>query len=97
MSSVIINIVNCVFSWSIVALAISGYLITLKRIREKWLFWIVLAIGWAFVAIFETLMASGVNIDSMQITTAWLSSYLLVMASLLLLFLKFIQIKAKRG
>ena len=96
MNTTAINIINCLFTWSIVALAIGGYLITLKRIKERWPFWIVLAVGWGFLATFETLMASGVPIGNLQITTVWLTSYLLVMASLLLLFLKFIQIKARR-
>jgi hypothetical protein len=95
MNSTAINIINCTFAWSIVALAVCGYLLTLKRIGEKWPFWVILAIGWAFLAVFETLLASGVAIGNIQITSAWLASYLLVMASLLLLFLKFIQIKAK--
>jgi len=94
MNTTVINMINCLFAWSIVALAIGGYFLTLKRIREKWPFWIVLAIGWGFLAIFETLMASGLATSNLQITTVWLTSYLLVMASLLLIFLKFIQIKA---
>jgi hypothetical protein len=94
MNSTVVNVINCAFAWSIVALAICGYLLTLKRIGEKWPFWIVLAIGWSFLAVFETLLTSGMSIGNLQITTAWLTSYLLVMASLLLLFLKFIQIKA---
>jgi hypothetical protein len=96
MNSTAVSVINCTFAWSIVALAVCGYLLTLKRIGERWLFWIVLAIGWSFLAIFETLVASGVSVGNLQITTAWLISYLLVMASLLLLFLKFIQIKARR-
>jgi hypothetical protein len=96
MNQTAVNVVNCVFTWSIVALAAGGYLLTLKRIHEKWPFWIILATGWALLAVFETLMASGLQISSLQITTVWLTSYLLVMTSLLLLFLKFIQIKARR-
>jgi hypothetical protein len=95
MNSDAVSIINCLFCWSIVALAIGGYLVTLKRLGEKWPFWIVLAVGWAFLAAFETLIASGITIPDIQTTTAWLVSYLLVMSSLLLIFLKFIQIKAK--
>jgi uncharacterized membrane protein len=95
MNSTAVNVVNCVFAWSIVALAVCGYLLTLKRIGEKWPFWVVLAVGWGFLAVFETLLADGIHIGNLQITSAWLASYLLVMASLLLLFLKFIQIKAR--
>ena len=96
MNQTAINVINCVFTWSIVIMAAVGYFITLKRIGERWMFWIVLATGWACMAVFETLLASGIQISRVQITTIWLTSYLLVMASLLLLFLKFIQIKARR-
>jgi hypothetical protein len=96
MNTTVIDIVNCVFAWSIVACAVGGYLVTLKRVGERWPFWIILAAGWSFLAIFETLLACGLHIDNVKITTIWLASYLLVMASLLLIFLKFIQIKAKR-
>ena len=96
MNATAVNIVNCLFTWSIVALAIGGYLITLKRTREKWPFWIVLAVGWGFLAIFETLLSSGIAIGNLQITAVWLASYLLVMTSLLLLFLTFVQIKVGR-
>jgi hypothetical protein len=93
MNTTAVNIINCLFTWSIVALAIGGYLVTLKRTREKWPFWVVLAVGWGVLAIFETLLASGIAIGNLQISAVWLASYLLVMTSLLLLFLKFVQIK----
>lgn len=95
MNAIIIDVINCIFCWSIVGLSVTGYLLTLKRTGERWLFWVVLAIGWAFLAIIETSIAAGINMDRIQITTIWLSSFLLVMASLLILFLKFIQIKSK--
>jgi len=91
-----ISVINCIFCWSIVALAICGYLLTLKRKKEKWPFWVILAIGWGFLAVFETIRLSNVPLNGLQITAAWLTSYLLVMASLLLLFLKFVQIKARK-
>ncbi len=96
MNTTVIDIINCVFAWTIVACAVGGYILTLKRIGERWPFWIILAVGWSFLAVFETLLAGGLYIDNLKITTVWLASYLLVMASMLLLFLKFIQIKARK-
>lgn len=96
MNTTVIDIINCVFAWSIVVFAVGGYLITVKRIGERWPFWIILAVGWTFLAVFETLLAAGLYIDHLKVTTVWLASYLLVMASMLLLFLKFIQIKARK-
>lgn len=94
MNSTAVNVINCIFAWSIVGLAIGGYILTLKRIGEKWPFWVILAIGWLFLAIFETLLVTGISVGNLQISAVWLASYLLVMSSLLLLFLKFIQIRA---
>jgi hypothetical protein len=90
----VVTIINCAFCWSVVLLAIGGYLVTLRRLKEKWPFWIILASGWTLLAGFETLLASGISIGDIQTNTVWLVSYLLVMASLLLIFLKFVQIKA---
>ncbi|MBN1367424.1 MAG: hypothetical protein JW967_05825 [Dehalococcoidales bacterium] len=95
MNGIIVNIINCMFCWGIVGLAVAGYLLTVKRIRERWMFWIILAISWSLLAVLETMTAIGIDLGRLQITTIWLSSFLLVMASLLLLFLKFIQIKVK--
>ncbi len=96
MNTTVIDIINCIFAWSIVACAVGGYILTLKRIGERWPFWIILAVGWSFLAIFETLLAGGLYFSNLEITTVWLASYLLVMASMLLLFLKFIQIKSRK-
>jgi hypothetical protein len=95
MNEIIVYIINCAFCWSIVGLAVAGYLLTVKRVRERWMFWIVLAASWSLLAILETVMACGIDLGRIQITAIWLSSFLLVMASLLLLFLKFVQMKAK--
>ncbi len=40
--------VNCGFGWFIVLLATAGYFLTWRRMRERWSFWIILAVGWAF-------------------------------------------------
>ena len=90
-------LLNGVFAWSIVILAIAGYFLTLRRLREKWVFWVVLAIGWSFFAICHTLLIAGVSVDVSVLSALWLSSYVLVMASLLLLFIKLIGMKKISG
>jgi len=86
-------LLNGVFAWLIVILAIAGYFITLRRLCEKWVFWVVLAIGWSFFAICHTLLIAGVSVDVAFLSALWLASYVLVMASLVLLFIKIIGIK----
>lgn len=85
--------VNCGFGWLIVVLAIGGYFLTLRRMREKWFFWVILAIGWAFFAIAQTLLVTGVSAGVPYLTAIWLSSYVLVIASLVLLFIKLTKVK----
>jgi len=86
-------LVNCGFGWFIVALAIAGYFLTLARMRERWTFWIVLAVGWAFFAVANTLLISGVPEGVPYLVAIWLSSYILVAASLALLFVKLTKVK----
>lgn len=81
-------IVNCSFGWIIVALALAGYFLTLKRSGEKWSFWIVLAAGWAFFALAQTFLITGVKAGEGYLIGIWLSSYVLVITAMALLFLK---------
>ena len=81
-------LVNCGFAWFIVLLAITGYFLTLRRMGENWPFWIILAIGWAFFAMVYTLLISGVSVGTPYLIGIWLSSYVLVIASLVILFIR---------
>lgn len=96
MSSHVINIINSGFTWLIVGLSIVGYVVTVKRTGQRWSFWILLATGWAILAIPYTLLPMGVSIEKSDMAAIWLSSYLMVMASLSLLFLKFVDMMKTR-
>lgn len=86
-----VNAVNCVLTWTVVALSIVGYLVTHKRTGQRWSLFVVLATGWTLLAVPNSLLVIGVQADRSALTAIWLSSYLLVMASLLLLFMKLIE------
>lgn len=88
MDTAVSYLVNCGFGWFIALLAIAGYFLTLRRMGEKWLFWIILAIGWAFFAVAQTLLINGVSTGMPYLIAIWISSFVLVMASLVLLFIK---------
>ena len=81
-------LVNCGFGWFIVLLAVAGYFLTLRRMRERWSFWIILAVGWTFFAVAQTLLVAGVSAGVPYLVAIWLSSFVLVIASLVMLFLK---------
>ena len=85
--------VNCGFGWFIVILAIVGYFLTWKRMNERWGFWLVLAVGWAFFAVAQTLLIAGTPAGVPYLTAIWLSSFVLVIASLILLFMKLTKVK----
>ena len=84
--------VNFGFAWLLVLLAIVGYFLTLKRTGEKWIFWIILATGWALLATSYTLLIAGVPAGMGYLIAIWISSYVLVMASLILLFIKLTKV-----
>ncbi len=86
--------VNSCFGWFIVILAIAGYFLTVKRLGEKWIFWNVLAIGWGCYALAQTLLLSGISADTPYIIAIWFSSYVLVISSMVLLFLKLTKVKS---
>ena len=88
--------VNCALSWLIVALSVVGYLLTVKRMKEKWPLWFVLGAGWMMLALPNTLLLTGATLVRRQLQVVWFSSYVLVAASLLLLLVKAIQIFRRR-
>lgn len=88
-------LVNGGFAWFIVLLAIAGYFLTIRRMGERWLFWIVLAIGWTFFAVAQTLLIIGVSENVPYLIGIWLSSYVLVIVSLVLLFVKLTSVDRK--
>lgn len=91
-----VYMINSGFTWFIVMMSLAGYGITLRRTGQKWSLWIVLATGWTLLALINTLMAAGIHVDKDEIGAVWLSSYVLVMASLLMLFLKLVQMGRSR-
>ncbi len=78
--------------WLIVVMAAAGYFLTLRRLKQKWAFWLMLIIGWAFLAISNTLSALSIGQGTDFPAAIWLASYVMVTASLVLLFVKLIQV-----
>ncbi len=93
MDTPISYLVNMGFGWLIVLLSIIGYFLTQRRTGEKWLFWIVLAVGWSFFAVAETLLTTGAETGAPYLIAIWLSSYVLVITSMVLLFVKLVKVK----
>ena len=59
---------------------------------QKWPFWVILIAGWAFLAVSNTLVALGISQGTPFVPAIWLSSYVLILVSLVLLFFKLIQV-----
>ncbi len=93
MNTTVIDAVNSGLTWLIAGLSVAGYLVTQRRTGQRWPLWVVMATGWALLAIADTLMAAGVPVAWSEIVAVWLASYVLVMASLVLLFLKLVTLK----
>ena len=92
----LLNVINCIFSWSIVVISMVGYRLTLKKYGERWMFWIVLASGWALFAFAQTIIWAGGQNNSLFIWALWLSSYVLIACSLVLVFLKLVENKKRK-
>jgi hypothetical protein len=91
MPSVVSNAVNCGLSWFIVALALFGYVYTLKKTGERWMFWIILSCGWGLFAVAQTVVLIGGIDNTSFISALWISSFVLDICSLVLVYLKLIR------
>jgi len=87
--------VNSIFGWLLTIISVFGYFLTLKRVKEKWMFWIVLATGWALFAMAQTFLISGQFNNLPFLLALGLSSWILVIVSLLLGFLKVVRLSRK--
>lgn len=93
----VLSIVNSIFAWCIVIFSIAGYFLTIKKIGERWMFWIVLASGWSLFAAAQTIIWSGGQNDSVFIWALWVSSYILIVTSIVLIFLKLVDYKKRKN
>jgi hypothetical protein len=96
MDSTVTCVVNLVFALLIAVLSIVGYVLTIKRTGQHWSLWIVLATGWVILAIPYILFLADKNLSVAAMAALWLSSYLLIMVSLVLLFLKVLEMVKNR-
>jgi hypothetical protein len=85
-------LINSGLCWLIVLMALAGYFLTVKRTGQKWPFWLTLGVGWSLMAISNSLTVLGIAQETSYLLGIWLSSYVLVVASMLLLFVKLIQL-----
>ena len=97
MSGSIHGIINCSFAWLIVLLSIAGYVLTVKRMGQGWLFWVVLATGWTLLAIAQTLLLAQPDINRSLVAVLSVMSYVLMVCSLVLIFLKLATLKQASG
>jgi RsiW-degrading membrane proteinase PrsW (M82 family) len=96
MDSNVTCIVNLVFAGIIAVLSIVGYVFTIKKTGQHWPLWIVLAVGWIILAIPYAVFLADYNMSVAAMAALWLSSYVLIMVSLVLLFLKLMQMMKNR-
>ena len=90
------QIVNCCFGWFLVILALIGYYLTYRKRGEKWIFWNLLAAGWAFFALSQTLLIAGAEAGTFYMMAIWLCSYIFVTAAMILLFVKLANLQTKQ-
>lgn len=96
MDSTVTCAVNLVFTLLIAALSVFGYILTVKRIGQRWFLWVVLATAWVILAIPYILFLADLNLSVAVMAAIWLSSYILIMVSLVLIFLKLLEMMRQR-
>ncbi len=84
-------LLNAGLCWLIVLMAGIGYFLTVRRLKQKWAFWMILIMGWALLAVANSLSALRIGHGTGYTLAVWLSSYVMVIASLVLLFLRLIH------
>ena len=91
MDSTVTCVVNLVFALLIAVFSIAGYVLTMKRTGQRWSLWIVLATGWVILAIPYILFLAGLDLSVAVMAAIWLSSFILIIVSLTLIFLKLME------
>ena len=91
-----IYLVNCVFGWALVVLSLLGYVLTWRGMGQRWAGWIVLASGWTLFALAQTLALMGSSFELRLLIALWVSSFVLVMVAILLVFLKLMRLRGGR-
>ena len=86
-------IVNSVFSWILLGLSAAGYVFTQRRFGERWFAWALLGVGWGFFATAQTILATGRSMTLATLLSLCLSSYVMVISAIVILFLKLIHIR----
>ncbi len=93
MSSSQVFIVNSVFGWILLGLSLAGFFYTQRRVGERWAAWFLLAGGWGFFALAQSLLLLLHNLPLSYLIALWLSSYIMVIAAITLLFIKLVRLK----
>jgi hypothetical protein len=93
MNSSQVYIVNSIFGWVLLGLSLAGFFYTSKRVGERWAAWFLLAGGWGFFALAQSLLLLVADIPLSVLVALWLASYAMVIAAITMLFLKLIRLK----
>jgi len=88
-------IVNGVFGWVLLTLSLTGYVVTVRRLKEKWAAWLVLAAGWAFFGAAQTLVVLVEDLNAAFIIALWIASWVLIFTAVVLMFLKIARLKQR--
>jgi hypothetical protein len=86
------DLINLGFAWLFVCIAMGGYFFVWRKTGEKISSWVLLAAGWVLLAVLNTLVTVGLTKNIPLSITLSLTSYILVMVSVTLLFLRLTRV-----
>jgi hypothetical protein len=90
-----VYLINCAFGWVLMVLSILGYWVTQKNLKQRWMAWVLLAWGWGFFAVAQTILIIAESVPTVLVVGLWLSSYVMVISAIVLLFLKLIRLRSQ--
>jgi ABC-type microcin C transport system permease subunit YejB len=90
-----VYLINCVFGWVLMTLSMLGYWVTQKNLGQRWMAWVLLAWGWGLFAVAQTMLIIAEEMPVVIVIGLWLSSYVMVISAIVLLFLKLIRLRSR--
>ncbi len=91
-----LSTLNTIFAWCIVVFSIFGYIFTIRKIGERWMFWLILGSCWFIFAIVLTITGASSQNDSPFVITVWIFSYILIVISIVLIIMRYLDFKKRK-
>jgi hypothetical protein len=91
-----VSMVNSIFGCILLIMSMVGYILTQRRFGERWIAWLLMAVGWGLFSIAQASLITEEGFALPLLVLLWLCSFIMIMASIVLLFFKMIYLKMNK-